>query len=87
MDFRLPCGAGDGRGGPGAGVLPAVGRPGRTASGGPPRGPVLRIPGCNRSRPLSGQRRHADTHNHRRVCAEACRRCEQVRNDLIASLD
>ncbi|XKK50760.1 hypothetical protein HFP70_01945 [Streptomyces sp. ARC14] len=21
------------------------------------------------------------------MCAEACRRCEQVRNDLIASLD
>ncbi|MFC8897538.1 four-helix bundle copper-binding protein [Streptomyces cinereoruber] len=30
--------------------------------------------------------RHADRHDHCRVCAEACRRCERACNDLIASL-
>lgn len=30
--------------------------------------------------------RHAEMHDHCRVCAEACRRCEEARNDLIISL-
>jgi uncharacterized membrane protein len=29
---------------------------------------------------------HADMHEHRRICAEACRRCEVACNDLLASL-
>ncbi|MFF8644336.1 four-helix bundle copper-binding protein [Streptomyces sp. NPDC015345] len=30
--------------------------------------------------------RHAGQHDHCRVCAEACRRCEQACNDLLTSL-
>lgn len=30
--------------------------------------------------------RHADMHDHCRICAEACSRCEQACNELIASL-
>ncbi|MGY1633576.1 four-helix bundle copper-binding protein [Geodermatophilus sp. SYSU D01186] len=30
--------------------------------------------------------RHAEMHEHCRVCAEVCRRCEQACRDLIASL-
>ena len=30
--------------------------------------------------------RHAAHHDHCRVCAEACRRCEQACSDLLASL-
>ncbi|MFD5036101.1 four-helix bundle copper-binding protein [Streptomyces sp. NPDC058378] len=29
---------------------------------------------------------HADQHDHCQVCADACRRCEQACNDLLASL-
>jgi hypothetical protein len=29
---------------------------------------------------------HADQHDHCRVCAEACHRCEQARNDVITAL-
>ena len=31
--------------------------------------------------------RHADMHQHCRICADACRRCEQTCADLLASLD
>jgi uncharacterized protein DUF326 len=30
--------------------------------------------------------RHAQRHEHCRVCAEACRRCERACNDLLASM-
>ena len=30
--------------------------------------------------------RHADHHEHCRVCAEACRRCESTCNDVLAAL-
>lgn len=30
--------------------------------------------------------RHASTHEHCRVCAEACSRCEQACRDLLATL-
>jgi hypothetical protein len=30
--------------------------------------------------------RHADHHEHCRICAEVCRRCEQACNDLVAAL-
>jgi hypothetical protein len=29
--------------------------------------------------------RHAEHHDHRRVCAGACRRCEQACNDILAT--
>jgi hypothetical protein len=31
--------------------------------------------------------RHADMHDHCRLCAESCRRCEQACRDLLAALD
>ncbi len=31
--------------------------------------------------------RHADTHPHCQVCAEACRRCEQACRDLLAAIE
>jgi hypothetical protein len=30
--------------------------------------------------------RHADHHEHCRICAEVCRRCEQACNDLLRSI-
>ena len=30
--------------------------------------------------------RHAEHHDHCRVCADACRRCEQACNDLLATV-
>ncbi len=30
--------------------------------------------------------RHADTHEHFRVCADACRRCKQACRDLVTAL-
>jgi hypothetical protein len=30
--------------------------------------------------------RHADMHDHCRVCAETCRRCEQACRELLAAL-
>ena len=31
--------------------------------------------------------RHAEHHEHCRICAEVCRRCEQACSDLLASID
>ncbi|HEY4557163.1 MAG TPA: four-helix bundle copper-binding protein, partial [Enteractinococcus sp.] len=30
--------------------------------------------------------KHADMHDHCRICAEACRRCEQACADLLATI-
>ena len=30
--------------------------------------------------------RHADHHEHCRICAESCRRCEQACNDLLSAM-
>jgi uncharacterized protein DUF326 len=30
--------------------------------------------------------RHAEMHEHCRVCAEVCRRCEQACNELLAAM-